>query len=248
MVQINNYIVMKQIILVLIACLLCSNIDAQDKKLQKQIDGLKKQKTELETELNSINTKIALIENRSFSRETPSQLLKRRLSSYRDVEELSKKMPRNLDRNAPIVDSYYYIIEMYESVMAGDDKKPIWGNETHGYDKVKNDFYKNNIEAFRHQVMTVEPQQSFVQSFEKLATQIKDYRFTMFELVRIFDLVDEKTKKMDVDGIYSSLRADEETEFVDKIPFTKSLLQEYIEADEILRNKIRERKMFDTIK
>lgn len=240
MVQINNKI-MKQILIVVLACLSCSNIYAQsDKKLKKQIDDLTKQKTELEAELNNINTEIALIENRSFSRETPEQSLKRKLSFYRNIAELSKKMEKNLNSSSSLVRSYSYIIAMYESVL-----------KTGGYDKVQNDLYKNQIEAITHQVQNLDPPHAdtFIESFEKLATQIKDYRFTMFELIRVFDLVDEKSKSgMESAKIHKSLSDDEETEFIDKIPYTKNLLKEYIDSDDRGRQGIRTRKAFSTIK
>ncbi len=232
---------MKQILIVVLACLSCSIIYAQsDKKLKKQIDDLTKQKTELEAELNSINTEIALIENRAFSRETPEQSMKRKLSFYRNIAELSKKMEKNLNSSSSLVRSYSYIIAMYESVL-----------KTGGYDKVQNDLYKNQIEPVSHQVQNLNPPhaETFIESFEKLTTQIKDYRFTMFELVRVFDLVDEKSNKgMEADEIYSSLRADEETEFIDKIPYTQELLRKYIYADSAQRNLIRSHKVFSTIK
>jgi hypothetical protein len=120
-----------------------------------------------------------------------------------------------------------------------------------GYQKEKNEFYKNQSEALRHQVSALKPahNDSFIQSFEELLTQIKDYRFTMFELVRVFDLVDEKSKNgMEGTEISSSLRADEETEFIDKIPYTKDLLDKYIESDRRGRKEIREFEEFSTIK
>ena len=240
MVLINNYNVMKQIILILIACLSFSNIDAQDKKLQKQIDGLKRQKTELEAVLNSINTEIALIENRSFSRETPEQSLKRRLSFYRNIAELSKKMKKDINSSSSLIRSYSFIIAMYESVL-----------KTGGYDKTQNELFKNQIEPITYQVQNLDPHHAdtFIESFEKLATQIKDYRFTMFELIRVFDLVDESSKKgIEPDEIRSSLRADEETEFIDKIPYTQELLRKYIYADDMQRLDIRKSEAFMTIK
>lgn len=242
---------MKQILIVVLACLSCSIIYAQsDKKLKKQIDELTKQKTELEAELNRINAEIALIENRSFSRETPEQKLKKKLAWFKDVAALAKdtRFQQELKKTSDsLFNTYSLIIEMYLSLQIEKENE-----KEGGYQKEKNDMYKNQLGELKDKLSNFEPahKESFIQSFEKMATQIKDYRFTMYELIRVFDLVDVKsTKGMENDKIYSSLKADDETEFIDEIPYTKYLLKKYIEADNTGRQDIREKyESFSTIK
>lgn len=240
---------MKRIIFAILLCLSFSTIYAQsERKIKKLIEDndeliadLKSKKDALDAELNRINTEIAQIENRSFARETPDQNIKKKLAWFDDIPALVRDLNfRQKLHNTQFANTYSLIIEMYLSL-----QKNV------GYQKDKNDFYKNQFEALKHQLSILDPahKESFIQSFESLTTQIKDYRFTMFELVRVFDLVDEKGKNgMERAEIYSSLRADEETEFVDKIPYTKDLLREYIETDDVGRDKIRHLNAFSTIK
>lgn len=249
MVQINEMI-MKKILLTIMVCLSFSAVYSQsERKLKKMteenaelIEDLKSKKDELNKELSRINTEISHIEHRSFARETPEQSLKKKLAWYKDVSSLANDVSfqQKLKTSQSLFNTYSLIIKMYLSLQ----KKG-------GYQKEDNDFYKNQFGALKHQLSMLDPahNESFIQSFEELSTQIKDFRFTMFELIRVFDLVDEKSKNgMESAEIYSSLRADEETEFIDKIPYTKFLLKDYIETDDRGRQGIRTRKAFSTIK
>lgn len=240
---------MKRIIFAILLCLSFSTIYAQsERKIKKLIEDneeliadLKSKKEALDAELNRINTEIAQIENRSFERETPEQTSKKKLSSCRRLADISKKIEKNIESSSPLIRAYSYIIEMYQSTL-----------ENGGYNKARNELHKGQIEPVTHQVQNLDPPhtEDFINSFERLMTMIKDYRFTMYELVRVFDLVDEMARNnKDVDGIYSSLRADEETEFIDKIPFTKKLLNDYIKADKAGRLNIRKNEpSLETIK
>jgi len=233
---------MKKILFAVLICLSCSYIYAQsDKKLKKQIDDLTEKKAELEIELNRINTEIAQIENRSFSRETPDQGLRKKLAWFDDVKSLANDVNvQQRLRNSQLGNTYSLITKMYLTLLKDG-----------GYKKEDNDFYNNQVNAIKHQLSLMEPahKESFMQSFEELSSLIKDYRFTMFELIRVFDLVDEREGNgMEKAKIYSSLKADEETEFIDKIPYTQFLLRNYINSNPIYRKKIRENDAFKTIK
>lgn len=58
--------------------------------------------------------------------------------------------------------------------------------------------------------------------FDALASNVKDYNFVMFELSRVFDIVDKKNYS------YSTLLRNGETKFIDNIPYAKKQLQDYI--------------------
>lgn len=245
-----NEMIMKKILLTIILFLSFSAVYSQsERKLKKMaeenaelIDDLKSKKDVLDKELSRINTEIAKIEHRSFERETPELNLKKRLAWYKDVASLAKDISfqQKLKTSQPLFNTYSLIIEMYLSLQVEG-----------GYQKEKNDFYKNQFGALKHQLSILDPahEGSFIQSFENLLSQISDYRFTMFELVRLFDLVDEKENEgMEKAKIYSSLKADEETEIVDKIPFTQGLLRTYIKSNSTVRSNIRKYDTFKTIK
>ena len=64
----------------------------------------------------------------------------------------------------------------------------------------------------------------------------------MFELARIFVLVKEKeTEGLETASIYNSLKEDEETDFVDKIPYTRNQLVNYINGDDRHRSQMMQR-------
>lgn len=232
---------MKKIFLAFFVCLSCLNVEAEsDKKVKKQIGDLYKTNVELRQDLERVNIEIRQIANRSFSTETPEEKIKKRLAWYKDVSTLvgDVKFCDELNKS-PLGKTYTPIVEMYLSLQRHG-----------GYQRDKNDYYKNMFESLKHQLSELNPphKDSFVKSVEEMMTQIKDYRFTMFELVRVFDLVDKKEKAgMQKDNIYKALRDDYETEYTDKIPFTKDLLEKYIKADGLERTSIRERDDFKTI-
>lgn len=240
--QIND-ITMNKILLAFIICLSCSAmIYAQsDRKLKKQIDELTAKKAELDMELERINTAIAQIENRSFIRETPEQRLKKKLASYDDVQALvhDDSLLQELG-TSPIAGPYSLMIEMYLSLQ-----------KEGGYQKEKNEYHKSLLENLKGQLSQLRPahKEGFIESVDYLSELIMDYRFTMFELVRVFDVVDSKSKEgVKSDDIYGALVADGETEFIDKIPYTKDLLETYIANDDKGKRKIRLYEVFSTIK
>ena len=99
-----------------------------------------------------------------------------------------------------------------------------------GYNQDENEDFKNELDTIKVHVLDplTKHQDSFIQSFDDLDNCIRNYRFAMFELARIFVLVEEKEKEgLKPEVIYTSLQDDEETSFVDQIPYTQIALQTY---------------------
>ena len=249
MVQINEMF-MKKVLFAFLICFSFSNIYAQsEKELKERVESNQKfikiytsKKEDLRAELDTIEKYISLIENRSFSRESPEQKMEKWLAGYVDVQQFVKdnRFQQRLMESqisSQIKDAYTLLVDMYNSLQK-DGR----------YVKEDNDRYKNEIGNLRS-ILTPLHKGSFMQSFESIATLINDYRFTIYELDRVLNLVDElHNSGMRREDIYNALRNDEETDYIDKIPFTKEKLEQYIRADLKGRINIRRLQVFSTIK
>ena len=208
-------------LLIAVSCSLGMNAD--DKKdLEKAIKNYNKQIPQLENKYESIKANNARISKRSFVTETPDQSLRRRLAYYTNIKEMAdgdifRKKPEY--QNVSFAKSYISLIRMYNSL-----------GKTGGYKQDENEAFKSELDVIKEHVLSMNPKHkdSFIQSFDDLDNCIRNYRFAMFELARIFVLVKEKEKEgLETASIYNSLKEDEETDFVDKIPYTQIALQTY---------------------
>lgn len=67
--------------------------------------------------------------------------------------------------------------------------------------------------------------------FEALSVSVKDYRFVMFELGRIFRLIDRMENVSRADDVMKLLNANDELEFIyENIPYAVRILQQYVET------------------
>lgn len=220
------------ILLFAILCSLCMN--AQNKSdFEKAIKNYNTQIPQLEKKYESIKANNARISKRSFVTETPDQSLRRRLAYYKDIKEMAERniFKRTEYQNLPISKSYISLIKMYNSL-----------SKNGGYNQDENEAFKSELDAIKEHILSMDPkhEDSFIQSFDDLDNCIRNYRFAMFELARIFVLVEEKEKEgLKPEVIYTSLQDDEETSFVDQIPYTQIALQTYCarpdKRSEILR-------------
>ena len=208
-------------LLIAVSCSLGMNAD--DKKdLEKAIKNYNKQIPQLENKYESIKANNARISKRSFVTETPDQSLRRRLAYYTNIKEMAdgdifRKKPEY--QNVSFAKSYISLIRMYNSL-----------GKTGGYKQDENEAFKSELDVIKEHVLSMNPKHkdSFIQSFDDLDNCIRNYRFAMFELARIFVLVKEKEKEgLKPEVIYTSLQDDEETSFVDQIPYTQIALQTY---------------------
>lgn len=221
-------------ILILFVAFSCSlGMNAQKKNaLKDSIEVFKSQKNELEAKHQALISSNARIEKREFKKEIPEQSLRNRLASYKDIKDLVEK---NIFRKPEyqklsFAKSYISLIRMYNSL-----------GKTGGYRQEENEEFKSELDTIKVHVMSMNPKHkdSFMQSFDDLDNCIRNYRFAMFELARIFVLVKEKEKEgLETASIYTSLKEDEETDFVDKIPYTRNQLVNYINGDNIHRSQI----------
>ena len=228
---------MNKILILLIAVSCSLGMNAQSKKdLEKAIASSKKQKAELDAQYQALQSSNARIENRKFVTESPEHSLRNRLAFYKDIKDMAES---NIFREKPeyqnvsFAKSYISLIRMYNSL-----------GKTGGYKQEENEAFKSELDVIKEHVLSMNPKHkdTFIQSFDDLDNCIRNYRFAMFELARIFVLVKEKEKEgLETASIYNSLKEDEETDFVDKIPYTKNQLVNYINGDDRHRSLMMQR-------
>lgn len=221
------------IIALALSCTLC--VSAQSiKEWEREINKNKELVKELEKNLQNVREDKAKIERRKLVVENPEQSLRKSLASYKDIKEMAEKNIFNEKpeyKNLPFAKSYITLIRMYNSL-----------GKNGGYKQEENEAFKSELDAIKVHIMSLEPkhEESFMQSFDDLDNCIRNYRFAMFELARIFVLVEEKEKEgIKPESIYTSLQDDEETSFVDQTPYTQIALKTYCarpdKRSEILR-------------
>ena len=65
--------------------------------------------------------------------------------------------------------------------------------------------------------------------FKALSVSVKDYRFVMFELGRIFRLIDRMEGVSSIGDVMKRLKDDEELEYIyDNIPYATEMLDKYV--------------------
>lgn len=246
---------MKRIIIAVLLCLSYSMAFAQSDK-QKRRDIKDKQEIikryeteckELANELNTIDSLIAIIKDRTFAPETPEERIKKRLICFDNIQSLAndEKFQGEWSVGSQLTNPYELVIKMYKTT---ESITETGINRNKGYNKEENDKYVALLDDLRKKLLDLNHKDSFMKSFDQLASQIQDYRFVMYELLRVFDLVDEKAKEVkDKAKIRFELKAENETEDIDKIPFAKGLLETYIKGEPKKREEIRGRSYFETI-
>lgn len=215
------------ILLFAVLCSLCMN--AQKKSdFEKAIKNYNTKIPQLEKKYESIKANNARISKRNFVTETPEQSLRRRLAYYKDIKEMEEGNIFTEYQNLPISKSYISLIKMYISL-----------SKKGGYNQEENEAFKSELDSIEVHVLSMIPkhEDTFIQSFYDLDNCIRNYRFAMFELARLFDLAKEKeeSEKMERAELYKSLQEDEETDFVDKIPYTREVLINYTKGDNSTR-------------
>lgn len=220
------------IILVAISCSLSMNAQSR-KDLEKAIASITKEKADLEAKLQTLKSINAKIEKRKFETESPEQSLRKRLAFSKNIEALVEMniFRRNPEyQNLPIAKSYISLIKMYGSL-----------SKNGGYKQEENEAFKRELDAIKDSVMSMNPKHkdSFKESFDDLDNCIRNYRFAMFELARVFVLVKEKEKeRIKTEDIYKSLQEDYETDIIDMIPYTQYQLDKYIKGNDIERGEM----------
>lgn len=246
---------MNRIIVAVLLCLSYSMTFAQsDKEKRKTIKDqqelIKRYETEckeLANQLKTIDSLIDIIKDRTFAPETPEERIKKRLICFDNIQSLAndEKFQREWSVGSQLTNPYELVIKMYKTT---ESITETGINRSKGYNKEENDKFVALLDDLRKKLLDLNHKDSFMKSYDQLATQIQDYRFVMYELLRVFDLVDEmENEGKEQAKIRYDLKAENETEDIDKIPFAKGLLEAYIKGNAEMRGKIRGRSYFETI-
>lgn len=227
---------MKKILFALTLCFIASTVCLAQSQYEKlSLNKLNKLMKEKNDSLEMLKGSIARINERSFVEETPEDAFKKEVVSYSSVEDMVRdyRKMNNLKRkyaNLNLCQLYSDLIAICLSTMPAPKQHGTLGG---CYEKEQNDRYKNQIVIIKKEILKFVPEhnENFRQSLDNLEESLNDYRFAMFELARVINLVNEKAKTLEGPAILSQLKTDEETEFVDKIPFTRDQLQKYVKSN-----------------
>lgn len=225
----KNYI----LLLMVMFCLGVTSYAQNNSKFQKKLDAaidankvlidtLKSRKAQLETQKSRMKD-VTTLPVRKCNGE---DFLKEYLGKY---ESLTKEMLADEKLKSvlvsfpesPFAKAYLKIIEMNESLQTV-------------YDKSKNNEYKKFVENSQNDSLLLE---KHLTGFKELASNIQDYRFVVFELARVFKIIDGMNgAKGDI--IRSKLKEKEETEYIDKIDYAQKAIDAYINAKGDINNSI----------
>ena len=210
------------------------SVQAQMKKKQYNLkkDSLEKcivkkltQMENLENEKNCQDALIKKISERTFHLANAQEIEKKFLSHYEKLNDLIadsvnvRKFLKWLPKKSDHADAYLKVLDMAASLDTI-------------YDAKKNEGYCAGINGMKGKLYKLHHT-----GFDALASNVKDYNFVMFELSRVFDIVDKKNYS------YSTLLRNGETKFIDNIPYAKKQLQDYIDVSEqrkAIRVKLKE--------
>lgn len=202
----------------------------EKKSLEKFIAEKQKDSLACEKEkkhLDSLTTELSL---RTFRLSNPQYVEEKFLSHYGNLNNLiaDSANVRNffkwltMKSKSDYADTYLKVLDMAASLDTI-------------YDAKKNEGYCKDIANIKNKKMLF---QDHRKGFETLASNVKDYNFVMFELSRVFDIVDNKKECS-----YKALKNSGETKFIDNIPYAKKQLQDYIDVSEqrkAIRVKLKE--------
>ena len=210
------------------------SVQAQMKKKQYNLkkDSLEKcivkkltQMENLENEKNCQDALIKKISERTFHLANAQEIEKKFLSHYEKLNDLIadsvnvRKFLKWLPKKSDHADAYLKVLDMAASLDTI-------------YDAKKNEGYCAGINGMKGKLYKLHHT-----GFDALASNVKDYNFVMFELSRVFDIVDKKNYS------YPTLHKNGETKFIDNIPYAKRQLQDYIDVSEqrkAIRVKLKE--------
>lgn len=195
------------------------SVQAQMKKKQYNLkkDSLEKcivkkltQMENLENEKNCQDALIKKISERTFHLANAQEIEKKFLSHYEKLNDLiaDSVNVRKFLKWLPSKTEYAYAYSKVLDMAASLDTI---------YDAKKNEGYCAGINGMKGKLYKLHHT-----GFDALASNVKDYNFVMFELSRVFDIVDKKNYS------YSTLLRNGETKFIDNIPYATRQLQDYI--------------------
>lgn len=199
------------------------SVQAQMKKKQYNLkkDSLEKcivkkltQMENLENEKNCQDALIKKLSERTFHLANAQEIEKKFLSHYEKLNDLIadsvnvRKFLNWLPSKTEYACAYSKVLDMAASLDTI-------------YDAKKNEGYCAGINGMKGKLYKLHHT-----GFDALASNVKDYNFVMFELSRVFDIVDKKNYS------YPTLHKNGETKFIDNIPYAKRQLKNYIKYSE----------------
>lgn len=170
--------------------------------------------------LDSLTTELI---QRTFRLTNPKYVEEKFLSHYEDLNILIADSANVRDffkwltteSKSDHVDAYLKVLDMAASL-------------DNIYDATKNKKYREDIAYIKNKKLLYPKHHK---GFDTLASNVKDYNFVMFELSRVFDIVD-KNEKNRKKCTYANLHDSGETKFIDNIPYAKRQLEDYINDSE----------------
>lgn len=191
-----------------------------EKQYKKAIPGLKsliadnqKDSLAFEKKKKHLDSMIVKVSQRTFRLANPQEIERKYLSRYENLNQLIeesanvRKFLKWLPKKSDHADAYLKVLDMAASLDTI-------------YDANKNEGYCNDIDNIKTMLY------QNLEGFDALASNVKDYNFVMFELSRVFDIVDKKNSS------YPTLHKNGETKFIDNIPYAKRQLKNYIKYSE----------------
>lgn len=180
----------------------------------KNIAKIKEDSLVCENEKKHLDSLDTVLSQRTFRLSNPQYVEEKFLSHYGSLNDLVEDSAnvRNFikwlatESKSDHVDAYLKVLDMAASL-------------DNIYDATKNKKYREDI-AYIENKKLLYPKHH--KGFDALASNVKDYNFVMFELSRVFDIVDKKNYS------YYTLLRNGETKFIDNIPYAKKQLQDYI--------------------
>ena len=166
--------------------------------------------------LDSLTTELS---QRTFRLTNPKYVEEKFLSHYEDLNILIADSANVRDffkwltteSKSDHVDAYLKVLDMAASL-------------DNIYDGTKNKKYREDITYIKNKKLLFPKHHK---GFDILASNVKDYNFVMFELSRVFDIVD-KNEKNRIKCTYANLHDSGETKFIDNVPYAKRQLKDYI--------------------
>lgn len=196
----------------------------EKKSLEKFIAEKQKDSLACENEKKRLDSLTTVLSQRTFRLSNPQYVEEKFLSRYGSLNDLIKDSANvrkffkwlTTKSKSDYADTYLKVLDMAASLDTI-------------YDAKKNEAYCADIANIKNKKSVY---QNHLKGFDALASNVKDYNFVMFELSRVFDVVDKKNCS------YLVLHKSGETKFIDNIPYAKRQLKAYIK-DSTKRKKIK---------
>lgn len=220
---------MRKIILILLATVVSFAVNAQNakdinsvkKNLQdKVVTPLKQKAANLDVEINDAQILYDKLKNRSYkivSSNSENSSLDEYLGNFQSLKELFAGKDKGID----------FVLEQIEKADGSNRKNAyllVIGMKKsldNPYDETSNDRFIKDAKIFRNEILP-----KHLEEYDKLVSQINDYNYYMFELARLFVAADEDKYSKTAEQLVK----DEDAPYLLDVPYTKDMLELYINS------------------